>query len=157
MLCVLRSEAFPLDGRKWAKSWLNLKHVDTLLSDLSIEEVEALGGVTFVEVMNLIKEWNDLSDAPAGKLTRLFGRQFSLKKVYFGGRYFRDVLVLAYWGRTKKMGLVPAIKEMLKKLKDVDTLTPPTVWKWNRNFVNGASLSTKFGEAQVLRFGEENV
>lgn len=126
LLCI-KGIVEPCDGRKWPASWRKsesrLVGILSQLEDEYWKVFERFGAVPQAELV----EWNNYSGMDRAKVLRMFGKSVAVVKVYPGGRYFWDFLVLCMLKGSKDLKEVA--KASVAKA-NVQFIVPKWVWKF---------------------------
>jgi len=140
----------PVDGGHWCSSWR--KTPTRLISVLKEkkraywEVFEHIDRIPTVE----IDEWNSLRDTEISKKIRVLGKDIKIPKIYVGGKYFWDFLVLCML--KDKMSVKEVVIRSLEWTgKDFTTLYPG----WCIYYLeNRPKEDTKKHEIEVISAGE---
>ena len=143
-LCIT-SLISPVDSKHWPKSWKKTEtRLVSILGDLDQDYWDLFKVVDKLPMQD-IDEWNDLETLPVAKKVRVFGKAIEIKKIYIGGRYLWDFLVLCYL--KKNLGLKILIKDSIKT-SDINFVVP----KWVIYYVKN-SLMNKVVEKKETSHG----
>lgn len=85
------------------------------------------------QVDKVLEDWNGFADMSLSKAIRVIGAPVRCGKVYFGGKYFKDILVLAFLLDRDGVALVDTLRNVKTRCKELpEEWTPRFVWKWNQ-------------------------
>jgi hypothetical protein len=133
---LLIAEAFPVDDRRWPVSWVKGKRFENILSSLDQMYITSFGSCYPSNVKKVIDQWNVYAAMPAERLRRIFEKErvsFRVKKVYVRSRYLKDMYVILYLLKSRRVSVRDLIRTTVVRIKDLqNNLTPRVVWKWNK-------------------------
>jgi hypothetical protein len=90
---------------------------------------EAFRVVTLGAVSKQIDEWNKWCVIPVAKMGRVVGRPVSVRKMYWVGKGFKDMFMVAYLNLVKGVTLEKLFMNFVKIVKDVKQIEP-YCWRW---------------------------
>jgi len=127
LLLCLGGVIDPVDSKKWPGSWRKSEgRLVTVLNGLDEEYWNVLKVLEDVPRRD-IDEWNEFADMDRSKLLRVLSNSVVMPKVYLGGRYLWDMLVLSYLKGGQSMQEV--LKSSTKGAK-LDVLVPKWCWRY---------------------------
>ena len=156
---IIIGEAIPCDDKKWCRTWLKGKRVDTFFSGLDDLYIKAFGCCYPSNVKKVMDQWNTYAAMPIERLRRFFegDKAFKVKKVYTRSKYLKDIYVILYILKTRKVSIRDMIRTTLRHIKDTkNNFTPRVCWKWNKFGTDsfGEKTTSVQGKVKLMEVGE---
>jgi len=123
---VVKGFVEPKDGKRWPPSWFQSeKRLRAVFLGKTEEHFQVFEKYDRAPTA-LVNEWNDFARLDRAKILRVLGRPVKIMRVYPGGKWFWDFLLMA--SELGAWKLKPELQEFVKRSK-VQYVYPFWFWK----------------------------